>query len=96
MALGLCGCAYISQTRGLIDETEYKEVLSALETFGLDTNVSGLCAGDILQATRLDKKMDNGRIRYVLMKGIGNCFTDASVTDQEQLDAIRSILTDEA
>ncbi len=96
VALGLCGCAYISKTRGLIDETEYREVLSALETFGLDTSVSGLCAGDILQATRLDKKMDNGRIRYVLMKGIGNCFTDASVTDQEQLDAIRSILTDEA
>ena len=94
VALGLCGCAFISKERGLLEESEYREVLTALETFGLDTKVSGICAEDVLKATRHDKKMDNGRIRYVLMKGIGNSFTDASVTDQEQMDAIRSVIAE--
>ena len=96
VGLGLCAAAYISKSRGLVTEEEYREILEALEKFGLSTKVSGLQAEEILHAAKMDKKSDNGRIRFVLLKGIGNCFTDATVTDQEMLEAICSILEDDA
>ena len=50
-----------------------------------------LKAEDILAATKLDKKMDQGKIRFILLKGIGKAYIDTTVTDEEILDAINFI-----
>ena len=42
--------------------------------------------------TKKDKKMEQGQIKFVLMKGIGNSFIDRSVSDEELLEGIREIL----
>ncbi len=95
VALGLCAAAFISKKRGLMSEEEYQEIMDSLDRFGLQTKVVGLQPDQVLYTTRMDKKMENGRIRFVLMKGIGNSFTDATVTDQEIHEAICSILEDD-
>ena len=58
----------------------------------LPTYIEGLHAGDILAATKKDKKMEQGQIKFVLMKGIGSSFIDCTVTDQELLEGIQEIL----
>lgn len=47
---------------------------------------------DVLAATKKDKKMEAGHIKFILMDGIGKSFIDKTVTDQELLQAIREIL----
>ena len=43
-------------------------------------------------ATKKDKKMEAGHIKFILMDGIGKSFIDKTVTDEELLQAIREIL----
>ena len=43
---------------------------------------------DILAATKVDKKMENGTLKFILLNGIGNAFIDRTVTDEEILDAV--------
>ena len=38
--------------------------------------------------------MDNGRVRFILMRGIGDSVIDHSVTDEELLCGIREILAE--
>ena len=51
-------------------------------------SVDSLKAEDILAATKKDKKMEAGHIKFILMDGIGKSFIDKTVTDDELLQAI--------
>lgn len=92
VSIGLAAAAAISKSRGLLTEAEYKEIISGCMMFDLPTCISGLKAEDILAATKNDKKMDQGQIKFILMKGIGRSFVDKTVTDGELSAGIREIL----
>ena len=92
VSIGLAAAAEISRKRGLLTDEEYDEILSGCRLFDLPVNVSGLRAEDILAATKNDKKMEQGQIKFILMKGIGHSFVDRTVTDTELYEGIRSIL----
>ena len=51
-------------------------------------------AEKILSATKHDKKMDAGKIKFVLLSRIGEAYVTKDVTDDEILDAVRYILED--
>lgn len=91
VAVGCMASAYISRNRGLISEDEYQETAGQLKAFGLPLCVEGLTAQDILEATKSDKKMERGRIKFVLMEKPGWAVVDTTVTDQELSQAIESI-----
>ena len=56
--------------------------------FDLPITVDGLSSADILAATKSDKKMERGKIRFVLLKAIGHAVIDDTVTDEELSEAI--------
>lgn len=91
VGLGLVAAAFLSQKRGLLTPAETEEILKACTSFGLPLTVSGLKAEEILKATKKDKKMEQGKIKFILMDGIGKSFIDKSVTDQELLAGIEEI-----
>lgn len=98
MAHGQCvsvGCmasAYLSRKRGCISNEEYEEIKTQLSSFGLPVKVDGLEGKEILKATKSDKKMEAGHIKFVLLECAGHAVVDTSVTDEELLEAIDSIL----
>ena len=92
VAVGLAAAAFLSMQRGLLTADEYAEIRSGIEKYNLPVSTQGLSAEDVLAATKKDKKMSQGHIRFILMDGIGKSFIDESVTDEELLLAIREIL----
>lgn len=92
VAVGTIAAAAISRNRGLLSEKEYQEILCGCRDFGLPVSVQGLDPEKILEATRNDKKMEQGHIKFILMKGIGNSFIDKTLSDQEILKGIQEIL----
>lgn len=91
VALGYLAAAYISYRRQMIS-LEDLEVIRRVNTgFGLPTSFYGLHPKDILSTTKLDKKMEQGQIKFILLKEIGNAYIDLTVTDEEILDAITYI-----
>ena len=77
---------------GLLTEEEYEEIRKGCHSYNLPLSVDSLNAGDVLAATKKDKKMEAGHIKFILMDGIGKSFIDKTVTDEELLQAIREIL----
>ena len=92
VAIGLVAAAYISYQRGLLTEDEYNKIKEGCLLYELPIHVDGLEEAAVLAATRKDKKMEQGQVKFVLMKGIGGSFIDHTVSDEEMLAGIREIL----
>lgn len=91
VALGCVAAAYISYKRGLLSTEEFYEIRDMNAGFGLLFTVEDIDAQKILSLTKSDKKMADGKVKFVLLKKIGRAFLDTTVTDEEILDAIRFI-----
>ena len=70
---------------------EYYEVRDMFVPFYLPISVEGIDPGEILRLTKSDKKMESGRIKFVLLKKIGRAVIDTDVTDEEILAAVNEI-----
>lgn len=88
---GLVVAAYLSMKRGLLNEQEYQEICRGCADYDLPIHVDGLIPRDVLAATKKDKKMEQGHIKFILMDGIGKSFIDKTVTDAEMLSCIQEI-----
>ena len=91
VALGTVCAAYISWKKELLSMDEYYEIRDMFVPFYLPISIEGINPEEILSFTKSDKKMENGKIKFVLLKKIGKAIIDKSVTDQEILDAINEI-----
>ena len=91
VSLGIVAASYISHKRELLSAEELFEIRDMNVGFSLPITFAGLNPEDILQATKLDKKMEQGNIRFILLSGIGNAVIAHDVTDEEILEAINFI-----
>lgn len=92
VAVGCVAAMKLSAMRGNITEDEVFYVEKCFENFGLPTRVGGITADDILQISKSDKKMEAGKIKFVLLHEIGNAYVDKTVTDEELLAASSYLL----
>ena len=70
---------------------EYYEIRDMFVPFYLPISVDGIDAQEILKLTKSDKKMESGKIKFILLKKIGKAVIDTTVTDEEILAAIEEI-----
>ena len=91
VALGFVAAAYISYKRGLLSTEEFYEIRDMNIGFDLMFSVEDIDDKEILAITKSDKKMENGHVKFVLLKKIGKAFLDTTVTDDEILEAIQFI-----
>lgn len=96
VAIGLEASAYLAERRGMLSAAEAAEIRQLLLAFSLPVCTDGLTPEELITATKSDKKMHNGRIRFILPKGIGCAVTDDTVTDEELYAAASHILAPHA
>ena len=95
VALGCVAAAYISWKRELLTMEEYYEIRDMFVPFYLPITVEGIDPEEILTLTKSDKKMEAGKIKFVLLKRIGKSMVDRTVKEEEILAAIKEIHFDE-
>lgn len=91
VSVGIAAAADISLRRGTLTGAQRDDILSALTSFSLPVTVSGLNAPDILEAASKDKKKDAGRIKFILLRTIGEAYIDSSVTEDEMARACEAV-----
>lgn len=91
VALGAVAAAYISWKRELLSMEEYYEIRDMFVPFQLPISIEEINPEEILKLTKSDKKMESGKIKFVLLKKIGKAVLDSTVTDEELLAAINEI-----
>lgn len=88
VSLGVVAASWISMKRGMILEEELHEIEDVLMLYHLPVSCQGLEQDKILDFMKNDKKMIAGKIKFILLDGIGNAVIDKSVTDNEIREAL--------
>lgn len=92
VSLGMVTAGYISMKRGMISKNDYDQMVRMLETLRLPTSVSGIDINKIIETSKNDKKMDAGKIKFILLDKPGNAVIKKDVTDDEMKEALSIII----
>ena len=93
---GLLGEAWIARKRGLLRESAFDAIASAVDNLGPRPRVSDLDAADVLAAISRDKKGRAGKVPFVLPKGIGRVEIRPDVEPPEVRNALKVMASREA
>jgi 3-dehydroquinate synthase len=78
---GLVMAACMSRESGYLTSDELERVTRLVARTGLPTHVSNVKPDVALEHMRIDKKVQAGRIRLVLLRGIGSAFVTADYSE---------------
>lgn len=92
VSLGMVAAAYLSVKKGGLTKDELHEIEQVLTAYQLPVRISGYDAKEILETSKSDKKMIGGKVKFILLKRIGEAYSDLSLTDADLLEAIHYVL----
>ncbi|MGN0327797.1 MAG: 3-dehydroquinate synthase [Lachnospira sp.] len=92
VALGMIAALNICKKRGYISESEYNDAVEMFKLYEFPTTVTGITAEDVVKVSKSDKKMDAGKIKFILLNSVGDAYIDMNVTDEEMKDALMSVI----
>lgn len=92
VALGCIAATYISWKKELLSMEEYYEVRDMFVPFNLPISVEDLDTDEIIKITKSDKKMEQGALKFILLKKIGKAIIDRNVTEEELKAGIEEII----
>ncbi|MCR5178772.1 MAG: 3-dehydroquinate synthase [Lachnospiraceae bacterium] len=91
VSLGMCAAAAISKERGMLKEEDVRRITDAFTAFKMPTRREGIDPKRIAELVKSDKKADNGRIRFILLDGIGSAEIVYDITDEEIIKGVEVI-----
>lgn len=86
------GCLAAMQISGTLTTAEVDRIERLMAAVGLETRCRAMDQEEILQATRKDKKMDHGHVRFILLRQLGEAYIDHAVSDAQMLEGLRAIM----
>lgn len=91
VAMGIVFASKLSEQKGLITYDEYEEICDLVTAFPFPDFPEGLDIKKVIKTTKNDKKMSAGKIKFILLKKIGEAYVDMSVTDEDMECAMNAV-----
>lgn len=88
VAAGTVIAARVSQAMNMIEETDVARIVSIFRRAGLPVSAPDLGFDRYMELMGIDKKVEGGRIRFILLRAIGEAFLTAKVPLQAIQTAI--------
>ena len=79
VAAGMVIAARVSQAMGMLTATDVARIVAVLERAGLPVTAPDFGLERYLQLMGIDKKVEGGKIRFILLHAIGSAFLTADV-----------------
>ena len=92
VAIGMMGASMVSREVGLLFQEVVDRQKALLARFGLPTTFSGVDIERLLQATELDKKVRGKKVRWVLLRGIGQPVVRDDVHREVSVGVIKKLV----
>jgi len=90
VAIGMLAAARISNKLDILDENEVNRLKKVIARAGLPTQIPTLQLERLIQAMKHDKKILQGKIRFVLPKSMGEVF----ITDEVNSSLVEQVLVE--
>lgn len=91
VGIGMTAAAHIANWMGMLTSEEVRRQCSVLEAYGAPLAYDGVEPASIRDAMSMDKKTVGGKIRWVLLDGIGNAVTRSDVPSELVDRALREV-----
>ncbi len=89
ISIGMCVAAELSVKRGELPAADVARIRALLAQTGLPTKLDAkIGVPALLPAMRLDKKAEAGRLRFVLLRKLGEAFVSDAVTEADLEEAL--------
>lgn len=92
VVLGMIAALRIDMKRGHITQQEYDDAINMFKLFEFPTSVKGITIEDVIKVSKSDKKMDAGKIKFILLNSIGDGYIDLEVTDDDMREALAAVI----
>ena len=92
VSLGIVAASFLSMKKGNLTAEELHDIEDVLASYDLPVRTDGYDRNKILETSKSDKKMIGGKIKFTLLKNIGEAYSDLSLTDEDLLEAIEYVL----
>jgi 3-dehydroquinate synthase len=92
VAIGMVAAIYMSAKRDMLTYEELKDSIELIQSFDLPVGVNCIDINRIIDATKNDKKMEAGKIKFILLEKIGCGIIKSDVTDEEMVTALEYIM----
>ena len=92
VGLGMVCAMHLSAKLDYISDAEVDDVITVIKSFNLPVKVSDLSVEDILVTSKSDKKMANNKIKFIILKSIGEAAAYTDFTDEDLKYSIEQVL----
>lgn len=83
VGLGCVAAARICCLKGGLTGEEAEDIKNTMASFEIPVTVEGLTWENVYEATKSDKKMESGSVKFVLLNGLGDAYVDRSLSEGE-------------
>lgn len=93
VSIGMVAAAYISMKQGYLAQDDLAKIIDMLKDFKLPVNLNNsISLKELFNNISLDKKQESGKLKFILLKEIGQAFIEKKVSNDEIQKAIEYIL----
>lgn len=93
VALGCVAASWISWKRGMLSKQQYLDIRDTFQNAQLPVCIDQIDVKAVMEAIKHDKKMEAGKVKFILLKQPGEAVIDRTVDNQEMEAALQVILT---
>ncbi len=94
VVLGMIAALNISKHKGLISDNEVKDAIEMFKSFGFPLSVEGITSKSVVEVSKSDKKMDAGKIKFILLDKIGNAYIDTTLSDEVLINSLNGVINE--
>ena len=92
VAIGMMAAAMLSHRFGLLSQSEVQRQRALLEEFNLPVTFSGPELAEVLAAMKLDKKIRNKAIQWVLLEDTGKTIIRTDVAEADVINILEGMM----
>ena len=92
VVLGMIAALKICVSKGTITDAQFNDITEVFKSYRFPLSVSGITIERVIEVSKNDKKMDGGKIKFILLSEMGNAYIDRNVTDKDMAEALVGII----
>ncbi|SEF43418.1 3-dehydroquinate synthase [Eubacterium ruminantium] len=89
VSAGTIMASFISFRKGLISQEDHEKIIKVLKLFGLPKVPADIDIERVISYTKNDKKVQDGKVKFILLRSIGEAFISKEVNDEDMAEAMR-------
>ncbi|MFH1690954.1 MAG: 3-dehydroquinate synthase [Candidatus Omnitrophota bacterium] len=92
VSMGMIYACRLSRKKNLISEKDASEIIGFIRKIGLPSNMPKIQPEKIIKAMQFDKKVKKGKLRFVLIKKVGETKITEDLSREDILEALKQPL----